>query len=46
VALPEAFERYAEVPAAAELMPLPTDLDGASVDAWIARWTQVVVGGR
>lgn len=46
VALPEAFEAYAEVPAADELLPLPATLDGASVDAWIARWTSVVLGGR
>ena len=46
VALPEAFERYAEVPTDEELMPLPEDLDGAIVDAWIARWTEVVLGGR
>lgn len=46
VALPEAFERYAEVPDPTELMPLPVDLDGGSVDGWIARWTDVVLGGR
>ncbi len=44
VALPEAFDRYAEVPRAFELMPLPADLDGATVDAWIERWTEVVLG--
>ena len=43
VPLPEAFDRYARVPAAAELMPLPERLDGATVDGWIARWTQVVL---
>ena len=46
VALPDAFERYAEVPADDELMPLPTGLDGDAVDAWIDRWTRVVLGGR
>ncbi|MFN2322439.1 MAG: thiamine ABC transporter substrate binding subunit [Trueperaceae bacterium] len=46
VALPEAFERYADVPGTEELMPLPANLDGATVDAWIARWTEVVLGGR
>lgn len=44
--LPEAFERYAEVPGPDELLPLPEDLDGARVDAWIERWTEVVLGGR
>ncbi len=46
VALPEAFEQYAEVPTAEELLPLPANLDGATVDGWIARWTEVVLGGR
>jgi thiamine transport system substrate-binding protein len=44
--LPEAFDRFARVPAPAELMPLPERLDGATVDGWIARWTQVVLGTR
>jgi thiamine transport system substrate-binding protein len=44
--LPEAFGLYAEVPRPAELMPLPADLDGATVDAWIERWTDVVLRGR
>ena len=46
VALPEVFERYAEVPTPEELLPLPETLDGATVDAWIDRWTEVVVDGR
>ena len=46
VALPEAFVRYAELPSDEELMPLPSDLDGAAVEAWIVRWTEVVLGGR
>jgi thiamine transport system substrate-binding protein len=46
VALPEAFERYAEVPQADELMPLPEPLDGATVAGWIERWTDVVLQGR
>jgi len=44
--LPEAFERYAEVPAPDELMPLPDALDGATVDGWIERWTRTVLGRR
>jgi thiamine transport system substrate-binding protein len=44
--LPEAFERYAELPEAHELMPLPAALDGATVDAWIERWTRTVLGRR
>jgi thiamine transport system substrate-binding protein len=44
VPLPEAFDRYAEVPEPFELMPLPTDLEGVTVDAWIDRWTDVVLG--
>ncbi len=44
--LPDAFVRYAEVPAPDELMPLPPALDGATVDAWIERWTRTVLGGR
>jgi thiamine transport system substrate-binding protein len=46
VALPEAFDRYAEVPRAEELMPLPAALDGATVAGWIERWTDVVLQGR
>ena len=46
VALPDAFARYAELPTDDQLMPLPGDLDGAAVDGWIARWTEVVLGGR
>lgn len=42
--LPEAFERYAEVPAAEELMPLPEDLTAERVDGWVRRWTEVVLG--
>jgi thiamine transport system substrate-binding protein len=44
--LPEAFDLYAEVPGPAELMPLPADLDGATVDGWIERWTRTVLGER
>jgi len=43
VPLPEAFDLYARVPTPDELMPLPERLDGATVDAWIARWTRVVL---
>ncbi|MDF1522272.1 MAG: thiamine ABC transporter substrate-binding protein [Trueperaceae bacterium] len=46
VALPETFDRYAEVPRAEELMPLPDALDGATVAGWIERWTDVVLQGR
>jgi thiamine transport system substrate-binding protein len=42
--LPEEFDLFAEVPGPAELLPLPANLDGATVDAWIARWTSVVLG--
>lgn len=42
--LPDAFAAYARVPEPDELMPLPAQLDGATVDGWIARWTQVVTG--
>lgn len=44
--LPDAFERYATAPAADELLPLPAELDGARVDAWIERWTEVVLRAR
>ncbi len=46
VPLPEPFELYARVPAPAELMPLPERLDGATVDGWIARWTEVTLRTR
>jgi thiamine transport system substrate-binding protein len=42
--LPEAFDLFAPEPAAASLMPLPEALTGARIDAWIARWTQVMTG--
>jgi thiamine transport system substrate-binding protein len=44
--LPEEFDLYAEVPGPAELMPLPDDLRGETVDAWIERWTDTVLRGR
>jgi len=46
VPLPEAFDRHAPVPGPDELLPLPPELDGPTVDAWIARWTDVVLRGR
>jgi thiamine transport system substrate-binding protein len=42
--LPEEFDLFAEVPGPAELLPLPANLDGPTVDAWIARWTAVMLG--
>jgi thiamine transport system substrate-binding protein len=44
--LPEEFDLYAEVPGPTELMPLPDDLRGETVDAWIERWTDIVLRGR
>jgi thiamine transport system substrate-binding protein len=46
VPLPPEFDLYAEVPTAEELLPLPHDLDGATVDGWLTRWTEVVLDGR
>ena len=45
-ALPDAFERFAAVPVGEELLPLPVELAGRVVDAWIERWTEVVLRGR
>jgi thiamine transport system substrate-binding protein len=44
--LPDEFRLFAETPNEAALLPLPDDLTGARVDALIARWTAVVLGGR
>jgi ABC-type thiamine transport system substrate-binding protein len=44
--LPEVFRTYAPIPDEADLLPLPTDLRGERVDALIARWTDVMQGGR
>ena len=44
--LPDAFDRYAAVPGGDELLPLPAGMDGARVDAWIERWTGIVLRGR
>jgi thiamine transport system substrate-binding protein len=44
--LPPVFEVFAEVPAADELAPLPEDLAAARIEAWLDRWTEVVLRGR
>jgi thiamine transport system substrate-binding protein len=46
IPLPEAFDRYAEVPRGDEIAPLPADLSAARVERWIEQWTEVVLRGR
>jgi thiamine transport system substrate-binding protein len=44
--LPDAFDRFAEVPRGQEIAPLPRDLSSERVERWLTQWTEVVLRGR
>jgi thiamine transport system substrate-binding protein len=44
--LPPEYDAFGPPPPASALMPLPDNLEGAQINAWIARWTEVVLRGR
>lgn len=46
IVLPPEYETFGPTPPASAWMPLPTNLSGAQINTWIARWTEVVMRGR
>jgi thiamine transport system substrate-binding protein len=46
ITLPAEFDSYGPIPPPSSLMPLPTNLSGEQINAWIARWSEVMLRGR
>ncbi len=44
--LPEAFEKYAQIPTNKQIASLPAEIIDANLTDWLSLWTQVVLQGR